>query len=231
MIKHPLLILTLFLSFGNISKAQIPRYFEFRPICGYDAWQDTTFRAVTSSQALADAVLAELEKPYEQRKFILGAIDHGHGGHNRNGPHWFLWHFIPDQWELAEQAIELCDGCPYSDIDQDTAYWIGVLGQFCPWSGKPVREVTNTVSNDDPTLEESIELYPNPAENMFFLRSDGVKAWDIVIANAVGQIVSVASGGNHDEGLDISHLPAGIYYVRLSAGRTSVVKKMVVTGR
>lgn len=231
MMKHPLLILAFLLSFGRIGQAQTTRYFEFRAICGHGAWQDTAFRAATTSQVLIDSVLAQLEKPFEQRKFISGAIEHGHGGHNRNGPHWFLWHFIPDQWDLTELAIELCDGCPYSDVDLDTAYWIGVVGQFCPWTGKPVREVTNTVSNDDPGHAEVVALYPNPATDMFFLGSDGVRAWDVIIVNAVGQEVSKVSRAIHDEGVDISHLPAGIYYVRLSEGRKSVVKKLVVAGR
>lgn len=229
--KLTILIFAILLPFGQIGQAQIPRYFEFRTICGHGAWQDTTFRAVTSSQALADAVLAELEKPYEQRKFISGAIDHGHGGHNRNGPHEFLWHFIPDQWELVEQAIELCDGCPYSDVDMDTAYWIGVVGQFCPWSGKPVREVTNTVSNDDPNLDVSVELYPNPALDMVYLRYDETRVWDMIMVNSVGQIVSRVSPVIPGEGVDIAHLPPGIYYVRLSEGRESVVKKLVVAGK
>ena len=128
-----------------IGKAQTTRYFEFSTTCGHGNWQDTTFIASTSNQIIIDSVLANLARPLNQRNFINGPIDYGNGGHNHNANHWFLWHFIPNQWNLAEVAIELCDGCPYTDVDADTAYWVGTVGQFCPWSGRPVREVADPI--------------------------------------------------------------------------------------
>ncbi len=137
------LIFILVLTISFIGKAQTIRYFEFSTTCGHGNWQDTTFIASTSDQAVIDSVLANIARPLNQRKFINGNIDYGNGGHNHNASHWFLWHFIPNQWSLVEMTIELCDGCPYSDVDADTATWVGTIGLFCPWSGRPVREISN----------------------------------------------------------------------------------------
>jgi hypothetical protein len=130
------------LTLGFIGKAQT-RFFEFSTstFCGHGNWQDTSFIASTSNQAVIDSVLANLARPLNQRNFINGPIDYGNGGHNHNANHWFLWHFMPSQWSLVELAMEVCDGCPYTDVDADTAYWVGNVGRFCPWSGRPVRDL------------------------------------------------------------------------------------------
>ena len=31
-------------------------------------------------------------------------------------------------------------------MDADTAYWLQTLGQFCPWSGRPAREISQPIS-------------------------------------------------------------------------------------
>ncbi len=139
--KH-FFLLPFIVLFFSLANAQTTRYFEFTTECGHGNWQDTSFIASTSDQAVIDSVLANLARPVEERQFINGTIDYGHGGVNHNANNWFLWHFVPNEWNLVDFAIEVCDGCPYSDVDADTAYWVGNIGQFCHWSSKPVREVS-----------------------------------------------------------------------------------------
>jgi hypothetical protein len=139
------------------------RYFEFGTTCGHNNWQDTTFIAAAANQAIVDSVLANLARPLNQRNFIAGPIDYGNGGYNRNAGHWFKWHFVPDQWTLTELAIELCNGCPYSDLDADTAYWVGTVGSFCPWTGIPLREVAGPSVLHKVNQPLEVDLSPNPA--------------------------------------------------------------------
>jgi hypothetical protein len=47
------------------------------------------------------------------------------------------WHVDPVAMSFAELAIELCDGCP-SHIEDDKDYWLGTVGQYCPWSARVV---------------------------------------------------------------------------------------------
>ena len=99
------------------ASAQNMRYFQFSVACGHGNWQDTAFVAATNDTALINTVLAEMAKPMEERMFINGPIAAGHAGYNRNATHWFKWHFVPNEWSLVEFAIEVCDGCPFTDTD------------------------------------------------------------------------------------------------------------------
>lgn len=226
--RVPLLavMLAVLVSFSGAS--QPTRFFEFTTVCGHGNWQDTSFIAATSDQVVIDSVLANLERPILQRNFINGPIDYGNGGCNHNADHWFLWHFIPDQWNLVALAIEVCDGCPYSDVDADTAYWVGTIGQYCPWSGRPVREV------QDPSVgikgrEESSRpaFFPNPANTVVQLQWTGADSAEVCIYDALGQEVY----RNHLIGtsamLDISGFSSGLYIVHIAAGARSATERLL----
>ncbi|MDA2931463.1 hypothetical protein MYX84_16210 [Acidobacteria bacterium AH-259-O06] len=79
-----------------------------------------------------------------ERKIVVGSIDRGHGGHNRNltevGQSAYSWHV--DQFQgFADFAVEICDGGPMS-VEFDLAYWIETVGQICFWTPTVVRELT-----------------------------------------------------------------------------------------
>jgi hypothetical protein len=136
--------------------AQTLRCFLFgmRGLPGYEDWRDTAFVACASNPGLIQEVLDELMKPLSDRRHINGPIAAGDGGHNFNGPHRFAWHFVPNQWSLAEISIELCDGRPYSDVEQNLHYWLYQVGRFCPWASAPLREVSasNALAATPPKL-------------------------------------------------------------------------------
>lgn len=218
----------LLLTFAFTGKTQTTRYFEFSTVCGNGNWQDSTFIASASNQVIIDTVLANLARPLNQRKFINGPIDYGNGGHNHNANHWFLWHFIPNQWDLVEQAIELCDGCPYTDIDLDTAYWIGVVGQFCPWSGRPVREVSNPLAITDQTFENDLLLYPNPAGEELYLKWNNTNNISVTIFNSIGQELSTFFLSIDRNIIDLSELQKGLYFLKIIDGNKTGIKKLII---
>lgn len=226
--KKTSLTLILVLAIGFIGKAQTTRYFEFSTTCGHGNWQDTTFIASTSDQVVIDTVLANLTRPLNQRKFINGNIDYGNGGHNHNASHWFLWHFIPNQWNFVEIAIEVCDGCPYTDIDADTATWVGTLGQFCPWSGRPVREVSNPLGINEQILENEILLYPNPAKDKLNLKWNNSNNISVIIYNSIGQELSTVFLSKQNEIIDISELENGLYFLKIIDGNKIEINKIIV---
>jgi len=92
-----------------------------------DSTGDLDFTATTSDPDIISAVLADLDKPQDQRRHINGAIERGNNG-NMN----WNWHFKPDDWALAEMSIELCDGLP-TDPQASLDYWVDRVGRFCPW--------------------------------------------------------------------------------------------------
>ncbi len=64
---------------------------------------------------------------------ILGRVAAGNGGFN--GP--WSWHLVPSTIQVADFAIELCDGTPsYLEANRDE--WIRTVRNYCPWSAKVV---------------------------------------------------------------------------------------------
>ncbi len=205
------------------------RYFEFRVACGHGNWQDTSFIAAASDTALINSVLTELSKPLEERRFINGPIAYNNGGHNKNADHTFLWHFIPDQWELTDLAVEVCSGCPFSDLDRDTTYWVGQLGYFCPWSSLPVREVSNPVTGIDDRLPPiEVRVFPNPAKNMLYVEMEEQEPTFCEVYNATGQQVAAYYLDPFASQLDLSALESGLYFFRFKNIKGAMVKKVMI---
>ena len=214
-----------FLTFRSI--AQSVHYFEFTTQCGHGNWQDTSFIAATADQDVIDSVLTDMAKPYDERRFISGFIDYGDGGFNHNAGHWFLWHFIPGQWELADAAIEVCDGCPYSDVDADTAYWIGVLGIFCPWSGKPAREVSGPADIGLAIPGDRIRIFPNPARDYIIIQSNTSSLLNVIVYDATGREIVKYSDFTCGE-LSLPGLKSGLYLLHCRDSRFIEVMPLLI---
>ncbi|HAR19018.1 MAG TPA: hypothetical protein DCR46_00015 [Cytophagales bacterium] len=219
----------IFLLFSTAIQAQETRFFQFKTTCGHGNWQDTSFIASASDKALIDTVLANLARPIKQRNFISGNIKPGDGGHNRNGSHTFLWHFVPNQWNLAEMAIELCDGCPYSDVDADTAYWIGTVKRFCPWSGIPVKEVLNpALGIESSKWQNEVSIHPNPAQKNLKVHWNGASFVLVTIHNSVGQKIMTYELSGTKDNIDLPNLESGMYFLEITDLKNTTTKKLLV---
>lgn len=64
---------------------------------------------------------------------VLGEVEQGDGGFNAP----WSWHLDPATVEVADAAMELCDGRP-SMVQQNVGKWIAEAGVYCPWSAKVV---------------------------------------------------------------------------------------------
>ncbi|MFN5309136.1 MAG: T9SS type A sorting domain-containing protein [Candidatus Kapaibacterium sp.] len=222
---------TLLLLFSLMSNAQTMRYFEFRTLaCGHGKWQDTSFIAAASDSILIEKVLIEIEKPIEQRQHINGKIEYSDGGYNRNSTHKFTWHFIPDKWGLAEMSVEVCDGCPFSDIDNSTSYWVDTVGHFCPWSSKPIREIFQTPVTVNEIDEESVSIYPNPTNHGVYIQGDrDVNTLHISIQNIVGNIIFEESYSTNHIALDVSQYPINPYFISIRSGSKKISKVLIIS--
>jgi hypothetical protein len=104
-------------------------------------WRDTSFIVVTSNPQLIQDVNAELEKPIDQRRIVIGNLRLGSGGYNHNDYHWFRWHFQENTWQLTDVSAELYDGRPYTDVDKHFWYWMDTVGRFSPWNSYIKKEL------------------------------------------------------------------------------------------
>lgn len=209
-------------------RSQTMRYFEFSVDCGHGKWQDTSFIAAASDPEVIDTVLANLSRPKDQRKFISGAIDYGNNGVNHNASHWFLWHFIPNKWTLTDMSIEIYDGCPNSDLDADTAYWIGKLGHFAPWSGIPAREVSKPTGINDVNRKNEMLIYPNPVKDELILDINDGNPATVILLNSTGQPIIVYENWKNKQSINIRQLMPGIYFLKIIRDNHSQIEKIII---
>jgi len=97
--------------------------------------EDGEFVAATSDPLVQARLDAELTLPEAQRgRHIGGPLAKGNDGYNFS----WSWHFLPDQWDVVEVSIELCDGTPRA-VEENVDAWVGQV--FCPWSSYVEREL------------------------------------------------------------------------------------------
>lgn len=130
----PVLLLLILISCSTDSGDEGDRYYEFTH---QDEEIDYIFTVKTSDPEVIDRVEEQLKMPFEQRNLhINGTIARGSKDYN---PNW-SWHFVPNEWDLVEISVEVCDGRPRM-VEEDLDYWVGQVGYFCPWSARVLREV------------------------------------------------------------------------------------------
>lgn len=205
--------------------AQDPVYFRagMRDLVDPDP-RDTAFIVAATDPGLIAEARAQLLLPVHERFLIHGHLAHGDGGFNHNGDHAFLWHFPVDAWELGQMAVEVCDGRPYVDVDQDTAYWIGHLGFFCPWASYIGAELTTTgIERMGP---EGILVAPNPCADVLTVQLPPATAgrWTLALYDALGRPVSAPTGPRT---IDLEGIPHGLYTVMAMDGRRRVSARVI----
>lgn len=118
------------------------RYFEVGVNYTPQDWRDSSFVVATSDPSLVFQVEEQLKLPVDQRSHVNGRIVEGSGGYNKNGSHYFSWHFDENDWRLVNVSVEIYDGKAYTDLDQHTAYWFNTVKRFAPWGSYVKREIT-----------------------------------------------------------------------------------------
>ena len=84
------------------------------------------------------------------------------------------------------------------------------------------------VSVKDLDFSQSIQIYPNPTEGQlqimsYELQIENIEVYDIVGRLQQSKIINLQSGTV----IDISHLSAGMYFVKIKCGNKTVMKKIV----
>lgn len=109
------------------------RFFEF----GHRG-SDDTYIAWTSQASVIQNVEAQLALPEAERnQHINGEIQRMPTGCNLNKD--WSWYFSPDNWDLAELSIELCDGNP-TYVEENLEDYLDIE-RYCPWSSYVLREI------------------------------------------------------------------------------------------
>ena len=83
--------------------------------------------------------------------------------------------------------------------------------------------VTGTIISVPEEKQREFNLFPNPTTGKLLL--DALKIDKIIIVNGGGRIVQIIEEKNQ---LDLSHLPKGIYFLRIYSGENINTKKVIL---
>lgn len=93
------------------------------------------FRLWATNPDTIDTLLA-IANGEQPQAIPNGPLLEGPGPGDYNEP--WSWRQHPEQTEMAEVTIELCDGNP-NFVEEELDYWLENVGRYCPWSAHLVE--------------------------------------------------------------------------------------------
>jgi hypothetical protein len=116
-------------------------------------------------------------------------------------------------------------------------YTGGLLPQFDPvvsiYSAVPLA-VSNLSTNDIESIENSIEIFPNPATSNFTLRFDTKDASnsEIKLVDLTGKTVQIIANGTskglNTFNINTTSLTKGVYFVEIAGNENTITKKVII---
>jgi hypothetical protein len=111
----------------------------------------------------------------------------------------------------------------YFRVDCDSIYssWVGPVG----------FATDSTVSIKENASEWDVNVFPNPNDGQFTLSVHFPDQFGLEIYSARGEVVyqkSNLDGGNFEKVFDLSHLPKGVYTLRVRTGDGLYSRKFVI---
>lgn len=109
-------------------------------VFAFTGWPADTMRVLVRREATV-AAARDFIAGRATANIPIGPIVRGSGVDAR-----WPYHFVPDEVELAEVAMELCDGAPMRTPEAVDEFFLGATGDpsatratWCPWGAYPVR--------------------------------------------------------------------------------------------
>lgn len=117
-------------------------------------------------------------------------------------------------------------GGGFKTIDSDTVNYIA------RWTGGSYTDSCGAINNiNEPvTANENVTMFPNPASNkIFFKTNDGSNNWEnteVIVYNIIGDVVY--SGKPETSCIDISGLNSGTYFVKVKSSDNIITRNIVI---
>ena len=86
------------------------------------------------------------------------------------------------------------------------------------------------LSTETLVFTDKVTVYPNPASEYVTIHlEDNSGTVSVVLYDTMGRLVSeIYSSEENKITLDVSGFGAGVYYVKISKGKTSTVKRLII---
>ena len=123
-------------------------------------------------------------------------------------------------------------GFVFTDVNGD---YMGALQTFDYFNDYSILVGADATGGFNTNVDEltglnELSVYPNPAQSELYIQSDGLQNGELDLINLLGASVSITVNllDIDRAKIDVSHLPVGIYILRLSSRNTSRTTKIVV---
>ncbi len=138
-----------------------------------------------------------------------------------------------DNCTTSGNGIMFMNYMDYSDDDCMTMFTLGQKQRMKaalagPRSGLPASTVCEPVSVAQVSVPEYV-IAPNPANDILNITMKQQAALQIDIINSIGAVVLSQSVHASNVSINISELPEGLFYVRLTDGKTIHTQKLLIT--
>lgn len=116
-------------------------------------------------------------------------------------------------------AATACETFSYGEVEDYTVNVVTSRG------GEKINVNGIDLGNDDPT---TINVYPNPAENYVNVKvSNGSRVGTVNIYSVTGNLIKVAEINGVEREIEISDIPAGVYFISIDDEKESLVTKFI----
>lgn len=115
------------------------------------------------------------------------------------------------------------DLVPYATY---TYYVEAVYSDGCTSACDPIEV---TIEQDDAVIENSnvqVNVYPNPAEGFMNVTAEGMQ--DIAVIDMMGRVVSQKATSQPTEIIDVTNLPSGLYFLRVTTEKGVALQRVEV---
>lgn len=92
------------------------------------------------------------------------------------------------------------------------------------------KEVYSSVTDVEPSENRSVSVYPNPGSGIYHLVPDGTdsdNSYALKVYDYTGKEIVTMTGLKHEELIDLSPFPAGIYAMQVLMGNKLIIKTIV----
>ena len=131
----------------------------------------------------------------------------------------------------------------YTDGDNETyTAFLKVIGGDHEWYYTPQNDIdyrmeiykffTNSMdfpSNIDVINNDLVKLYPNPANNVLFVETDIIENSSLSLFDVTGKKIYNIENIAGLNTLDVSNLPEGMYFIRISNSEKSLDRKIIIS--
>ncbi|GMQ82277.1 MAG: hypothetical protein BMS9Abin05_1722 [Rhodothermia bacterium] len=141
---------------------------------------------------------------------------------------------LTDKFAIFSASIRdkfVGETCDNYVLDETGAVYIAQRGSFLPIIENPQPKEIPEI----PSFTAFQPAYPNPAEQLAYLDYTvtdsapvGIVLFDVMGREIRSELVALKSPGEYTEEIDVSSLPSGVYFYRISIGRLTATKSLTV---